>query len=222
MLTRNLLLKFSSLMLAGSLLAGVPAIIPAAQAASGHHDHGHLGNGLSSKHVDNTAAPQVSTSTTAAQTPAINSWAPARPAAGMGSIVFFNSFGGGTSLTVDLQQGTLEAVRDNKKDTHEFIVNSDNLYTVPEATNNGMGRLQLNLAPGSYNYTASVPDVGTVNGNFDITAGQIMGLSFYGGDAKTIIHNHSQSHGNNNEHTSTSVIFTKLLVAPQDLTAQAK
>jgi hypothetical protein len=140
----------------------------------------------------------------------------------MGSIVFLNSFGSGTSLTVDLQKGNLEAVRDDKKNTHEFIVSSDNLYTVPEATNSGMGRLQLNLAPGSYNYTASVPNVGTVNGSFDLTAGQVMGLSFYGGDAKTLVHNHSQSHGDNTQPTTTSVVFTKLLVAPQDLTAQAR
>jgi hypothetical protein len=49
-----------------------------------------------------------------------------------------------------------------------------------------------------------------------------MGLSFYGGDAKTLVHNHSQSHGDNTQPTTTSVVFTKLLVAPQDLTAQAR
>lgn len=232
MLTRNLLLKFSSLMLAGSMLAGMPAIIPAAQAATGggaksivatnKNDKDHTGNGLSSKNIINTAAPQVSGSTIASQTPAVNGWAPTRPAAGMGSIVFLNSFGSGTSLTIDLQQGSLEAVRDNKKDTHEFIVSSDGFYMVPVATDSGMGRLQLNLAPGSYNYTASVPNIGTVNGSFDVTAGQIMGLTFYGGDAKTIVHNHSQSHGDNATHSSTSVVFTKLLAAPQDVTAQAR
>jgi hypothetical protein len=219
---RNLLVKISSLMLAGSMLVGVPAIIPAAQAASGHHDHEHLGNGLSSKHTINIAAPQISGSAIASQTPAVTGWTPARPVAGMGSIVFLNSFGSGAPLTVDLQKGNLEAVREDRQNTHQFIVSSDNLYTVPEATNSGMGRLQLNLAPGSYNYTASVPNIGAVNGSFDLTPGQVVGLNFYGGDPKTIVHNHSQSHGDNTKPTTISTVFTKLLVAPQDLTAQAR
>ena len=196
MLKRNLLLKFSSLMLATSMLAGTPAIIHAAQGTTG-----------------GTAAPQ---------TAAINAWHPARPAAGMGSIVWLNSFGSGAPLTVDLQRGNLVSVRDNKRNTHEFIVDSQSLYTVPEAAKGVMGHLQLNLAPGTYNYTASVPNVGTVNGTIEVAAGQVMGLSFYGGGSKTVVHNHSQSHGDHTKHTSDSIVFTKLLEAQENMTAQAR
>jgi hypothetical protein len=194
MLKRNLLLKFSSVMLAASLLAGTPVIIHAQQATAGK---------------------------TMTQAAAAHAWYPARPAAGMGSIVWLNSFGSGAPLTIDLQRGNLVSTRDDHKNTHEFIVDSENLYTLPEATNSGMGHLQLNLAPGTYNYTASVPNVGTVNGTIEVTAGQVIGLSFYGGEPKTIVHNHSQSHGHNTDHTFSSTVFTKLLVAQEDMTAQA-
>ena len=196
MLKRNLLLKFSSLMLATSMLAGTPAIIYAAQGTTG--------------------------GTAASQTAAVNEWHPSRPATGMGSIVWLNSFGSGAPLTVDLQKGNLVSVREDKRNTHEFIVDSQSLYTVPEAANGAMGHLQLNLAPGTYNYTASVPNVGTVNGTIEVTAGQVMGLSFYGGGSKTVVHNHSQSHGDNTKHTSESIVFTQLLEAQEDMTAQAR
>jgi hypothetical protein len=195
MLKRNLLLKISSLMLATSMLLGAPAIIHAAQGTAG---------------------------SSAASQSVANEWRPARPAAGMGSIVWLDSFGSGAPLTLDLQRGNLVSTRDDHKNTHEFIVDSENVYTLPEATNDGMGHLQLNLAPGTYNYTASVPNVGTVNGTAEVKAGQVTGLTFYGGDPRTIVHNHSQSHGNNTKPTSESIVFTKLLVAQEDMTAQAR
>jgi hypothetical protein len=195
MLKRNLLIKFSSLMLATSMLAATPAIIHAAQGTGG--------------------------GTAATQSAAINAWRPTRPAAGMASLVLLNSFGSGAPLTIDLQRGNLVSVREDKKNTHQFIIDSENLYTLPEATNSGMGHLQLNLAPGTYNYTASVPNVGTMNGTIEVTPGQVIGLSFYGGGSRTVVHNHSQSHGDNTKPTSESVVFTKLLVAQEDMTAQA-
>ena len=196
MLKRNLLLKFSSLMLATSMLAGTPAIIHAAQGTTG--------------------------GAAASQTAAVNEWHPSRPATGMGSIVWTNFNGNGAQLYVDLQKGNLVAVREDKQNTHQFIVDSQSSYTVPTAANSIPGRMQINVVPGTYNYTASVPDVGTVNGTFEVKAGQVTDLSFYGGDPKTIVHNHSQSHGDSTKHTSESIVFTKLLVAQEDMTAQAR
>ena len=198
MLKRNLLLKCSAVMLAGLLLAGTPALMYAAQGAT-------------------------TGSATKAQTAVVaNEWHPGRPAAGMSSIVWTNFNGNGAQLNIDLERGNLVAVRENKQNTHQFIVDSQSSYIVPTAANSIPGRLQINLAPGSYNYTASAPDIGTVNGSFEVKAGQVIGLSFYGGEPKTIVHNHSQSHGDNTKHTSESIVFTKLLVAQEDLTAQAR
>ena len=196
MLKRNLLLKVSSLMLATSMLVGTPAIIHAAQGTAG--------------------------GSAASQTAAVSEWHPARPAAGMSSIVWTNFNGNGAQLNIDLERGNLVAVRENKQNTHQFIVDSQSAYTVPTAANSIPGRMQINVAPGTYNYTASAPDIGTVNGSFEVKAGQVIGLSFYGGEPKTIVHNHSQSHGDNTKHTSESIVFTKLLVAQGDLTAQAR
>src|SRR5262245_59967447 len=195
MLKRNLLLKFSSFVLAASMLVGAPAVIYAAQG--------------------NTSG------TAAAQTAAANAWHPARPATGMGSIVFVNYNGDGAQLSIDMQRGNLVDVKDDNQHTHQFIVDAQNSYTIATAANNLPGRMQVNLTPGTYNYTASVPNIGTLNGTIEVKAGQVTGLSFYGGDPKTIVHNHSQSH-NNSEHTSSSIVFTKLLVAQADLTAQAR
>lgn len=196
MFKKNLLLKFSSLMLAVLTLAGAPTIIYAAQGTTG-----------------GTAAPQAAP---------VNEWHPTRPAAGMGSIVWTNYNGNGGQLSVDLQRGNLESVREDRQDTHHFIVDWQNTYTVSPAMNNIPGRMQVNLAPGTYNYTASVPDIGTVNGTLELKAGQVEDLSFYGGEPKTIVHNHSQSHGHNTDHTFTTIVFTKLLEAEQDVTAQAR
>jgi hypothetical protein len=195
-LKRNLLLKFSSLMLATSMLAGTPAIIHAAQGAAG--------------------------GTAASQTAAINEWHPARPAAGMGSLVLTNYFGKGGQLTVDLERGHLVSVREDQKNTDEFIVDWQNHYTVSEETNGIPSRMQINLAPGTYRYTASVPDVGTVNRTIDVAAGQVIGLGFYGGSPTEVVHNHSQSHGDNTKHTDVSYDFKELLVAQEDMTAQAR
>lgn len=193
MVKRNLLLKFSPLILAGLMLAGGSAVIPVAQAA-------------------------------ASQTEAANAWAPARPAAGMGSIVWTNFNGYGGQLSIDLQGGSYQVDNIGQQHTHLFIVNSENLYTVPQATNGTPGRMQINLAPGTYNYTANVANVGSLNGTVEVKAGQVIGLSFYGGDPKTIVHNHSQSHGkdDNLDHTYSTIIFTKLLVAQTDLTSQIR
>jgi hypothetical protein len=133
-----------------------------------------------------------------------------------------NYFGKGGQLTVDLERGHRVSVREDQKNTDEFIVDWQNHYTVSEETNGIPSRMQINLAPGTYRYTASVPDVGTVNRTIDVAAGQVIGLGFYGGSPTEVVHNHSQSHGDNTKHTDVSYDFKELLVAQEDMTAQAR
>lgn len=87
------------------------------------------------------------------QAPVEDTWQPAAAAAGQGSLAWTNY--NGDELTVDLN-GTI--------------------YKVPPAANNVPGRLQINLAPGLYRYTASVPN-GSLNGEINLAAGQVVGLN---------------------------------------------
>jgi hypothetical protein len=87
-----------------------------------------------------------------AATPAPDVWQPTVAAPGQGSLAWTNFIG--DELTVDL---------------------NGQLYRVPPAANNLPGRLQINLEPGLYRYTASVP-YGSLNGEFSLAAGQVTGL----------------------------------------------
>lgn len=194
MLKRILLLKFSSVILAVSLLAGMPAMSHAQQPAGG----------------------QEMTQAVASE------WHPSQPAEGMGSTVWTNFNGNGGQLFVDLQKGNLEVVREHNRNTEQFIIESQSSYTVPTAANDMPGRLQIDVVPGTYNYTASVPDVGTVNGTFEVKAGQVIGLSFYGGEPQVVGHHHGHSDDDSVQHTAERTIFTKLLVAQEDMSAQAR
>lgn len=89
----------------------------------------------------------------AVETPAVDTWQPAAAAPGTGSIVWVNH-GGADELTVDVE---------------------GRLYKVPPKTGNIPGRLQIDLPPGAYRYTASVPN-GSLNGEFTVTAGQVLAL----------------------------------------------
>lgn len=83
----------------------------------------------------------------------VDSWKPAQAPAGQGSIAWTNYTG--EELTIDLN-GTL--------------------YKVPPAANNIAGHSQINVPAGLYRYTASVPN-GSVNGEVNLAAGQVMGLT---------------------------------------------
>jgi hypothetical protein len=86
--------------------------------------------------------------------PVVDTWQPAATTPGLGSVVWTNYYGN-NELTIDLE-GTL--------------------YKVPPQTNDVPGRLQLDLPPGLYRYTVSVPN-GSLNGQVNIIAGQVTGLS---------------------------------------------
>ncbi|MEM7347242.1 MAG: hypothetical protein AAF485_23635 [Chloroflexota bacterium] len=83
----------------------------------------------------------------------VDDWQPIAAAAGKGSLVWINHYQ--DTLTVDLQ-GTI--------------------YTVPAASSDIPGRLQVDLAPGSYRYTASVP-FGSLNHEVSLTDSEIVGLN---------------------------------------------
>lgn len=92
----------------------------------------------------------------AADTPPVDTWQPAVAAAGQGSIVWINYIG--DELTVDL---------------------NGELFKVAPSAGDISGRLQIDVAPGDYTYTASVPG-GSLNGPLNVAAGQVTGLSFTG------------------------------------------
>jgi hypothetical protein len=82
----------------------------------------------------------------------VDTWQPSVAAPGQGSIVWTNY--NGDELTIDL---------------------NGVIYKVAPAANNLPGRLQTEVAPGLYRYTASVPN-GSLNGEVTMVAGQITGL----------------------------------------------
>jgi hypothetical protein len=84
----------------------------------------------------------------------VDSWQPTSPSAGQGSLVWINH-GSRDELVVDL---------------------NGQIYRVPPKQNEIPGRLQLDLPPETYNYTASVP-YGAANGQIELVAGQIIGLN---------------------------------------------
>lgn len=90
----------------------------------------------------------------AAQETLVDTWQPAPAPAGSASIVWSN-YNGVDELTIDL---------------------NGQLYTAPIQQNGVPGRLQINVDPGFYRYTVSVPD-GAASGELNLSAGEITGLS---------------------------------------------
>ncbi|HMQ52187.1 MAG TPA: hypothetical protein PKE64_30030 [Anaerolineae bacterium] len=89
-------------------------------------------------------------------TPVVDTWQPEPAVAGQASLVWINYIG--DELTVDL---------------------NGQIYKVAPPSNEIPGRLQLDLPPGEYTYSASVP-AGSTNGRFSLAAGQVVGLTAVG------------------------------------------
>ncbi len=87
------------------------------------------------------------------EVPVVDTWQPTAPATGMGRIAWINYYGR-DELVVDL---------------------NGQLYKVPPQTNGIPGRLEIDVSPGFYRYTVSVPN-GSLNGEVMVVAGQITGL----------------------------------------------
>ncbi len=85
--------------------------------------------------------------------PVLDTWQPAAATPMMGSLVWVNHIG--DELTLDLN-GTL--------------------YKVLPKANELPGRLQIDVAPGDYRYTASVP-AGSLNGELTMISGEVIALN---------------------------------------------
>jgi hypothetical protein len=83
----------------------------------------------------------------------VDTWQPTVATPGVGSLVWINYVG--DELTVDL---------------------SGQLYKVAPPANGIPGRLQIEVAPGNYFYTVSVPG-GSFNGEIEVVAGGVAGLN---------------------------------------------
>lgn len=94
----------------------------------------------------------------AAEAPPADSWQPSAVMPGQGSIVWINH-SGDDELTVDL---------------------AGQLYKVPPQRNGIPGRLQVEVAPGTYSYTASVP-YGSLNGQVAVVPGEVTGVNIIPG-----------------------------------------
>jgi len=125
-----------------------------------------------------------------------DTWQPNRPPAGMGSVVFITHIGKGGGLTIDLEGTT---------------------YQVPDKANGVPGRLQINLAPGNYTFSAEALGLITSH-SVEVVAGQVTGISFSGTDPQLVVHNTSDVDGA----TTRSYRFTDLAVWFDNLTNQAR
>jgi hypothetical protein len=149
----------------------------------------------------------LGTAPVSANAAAIATWYPTRAKAGMGSIVWTN-YVGTDELTIDWG-GTY--------------------YKVAPETNNIPGRMQIDVAPGTYTYTASTP-FGALSRTVDIAAGHVIDLSFFAGDNPILqgkVHNLDNFLGRGKAHEDEPnpdahmQRFDKLLVSQEDVTTSA-
>jgi hypothetical protein len=115
----------------------------------------------------------------------------------MGSVVMINYFGSGEPLFVNL---------DGKR------------YEIPAQSGASANHAQIQLAPGTYSFSASVPGIGDVTRSVSVTAGSVTGLNFYGGSPKTLLV--SGDDGGNKP--GPAITFEELLFAQSDLTGEIR
>jgi hypothetical protein len=151
MFNKNLLLRVSSLLVVGLMIATTAGISYAAGPS-----------------VDSDNKKDADDHTPSAVMGMGNTAALALPSSGMGSIDLINYDGANETLTVDFAGVT---------------------YQIPGSPNGGSGvwnHAQIFLAPGTYNYTASVPGNDTVlNNTIEVVAGKVTSLGFYDNIAET-------------------------------------
>ncbi len=144
MFNKNLVLKVTSLLAVGLMLASAAGISYAAGPKESEN----------TKDRDNLVSSAVFGNG--------NMGALALPAAGMGSIELINYDGGSSQLTVDF----------NGID-----------YVLPPSAQGGSGvwnHVEFSLAPGTYNYTASVTGNETIlNNTITVWAGKVTSIGFY-------------------------------------------
>jgi hypothetical protein len=150
MLNKSLLLKVSSLLVIG-LMVAAPAF---AKTPKDSKPEGRLEDSTEQSAVYGTG----------------NTGALALPTSGMGSINLINYDGAGEQLMVD-------------------FAGID--YIVPASLQGGSGvwnHVEFNLAPGTYNWTASVMGNDTVvNGTITVQAGKVTSIGFYDNPADAFL-----------------------------------
>jgi hypothetical protein len=129
----------------------------------------------------------------AAQT---DTWQPNQPPAGMGSVVFITHIGQGGGLSVDI---------------------AGSIYQVPDKVNDIPGRVQINLAPGNYAFSASALGIATTH-SVEVMPGQVTAISFSGATPQLVVHNTSDE----DRATTRSYKYTDLAVVFEDLTNQVR
>ncbi len=194
MLNKNLVLKVSSLLAVGLMLASAAGI----SYAAGPRERDKSSDGDDSSAVIATG----------------NMGALTLPAAGMASVELINYDGGSSQLTVDF----------NGID-----------YVVPPSTQGGSGvwnHVEFSLAPGTYNYTASiVGNPSTINNTITVAAGKVTSIGFYDNpeitrgkdedeDAKEVKGARSETLAKDTERR-TNADLDDLLFGVSDVTAQA-
>src|SRR5262245_48658464 len=128
-----------------------------------------------------------------------DTWQPTLPAAGKGSVVWTNHFGQGWEFFLDLE---------------------GSLYKIPEKSNDIPGRLQLDLAPGTYTYTASVPGVGSATQIVEVKPGRVINLSFAG--RVEIKENNHRNDDDEEKFAVEPLTYDQVLVYQEDVTNQAR
>jgi len=98
------------------------------------------------------------------------------------------------------------------------IIQSNN--KISEKSNDIPGRLQLNLAPGAYTYTASVPGVGSASHTVEVVAGRVINLSFVG--RVEIKDDNHRSKDEAEDQPAELVTYNEVLVYQEDVTNQAR
>jgi hypothetical protein len=190
MFNKNLLLRVSSLLVIG-LMVAAPAF---AKSPKDSKSEGRLEDRSEQSAVWGTA----------------NTGALTLPAAGMGSIDLINYDGAGEQLTVDF----------NGID-----------YAIPASTDGGSGvwnHAEFSLAPGTYNWTASVMGNDTVvNGTIDVVAGKVTSIGFYDNLADTLSEKNSDDNpkglvAGQSATTRSEKDLDDLLFSVSDMTAQAQ
>jgi len=118
-------------------------------------------------------------------------------APGMASVVMINYFGSGEALFVEL---------------------GGKRYEIPAQSSASANHAQIQLAPGTYSFSASVPGIGDVTRSVDVTAGSVTGLNFYGGSPKTLL----ESGDDGGNRPGPAITFEELLFAQSDLTGEIR
>lgn len=134
-----------------------------------------------------------------------SAWPPALPPSGMAAIYLSNYNGNGDALDFDI--GNLTGT----------------FYQVAAASNSGPGQGEIFVAPGTYNFTASSANLTSVTKSVTVQAGEVLNLRFTSNNPETFrIQSIDKSTGKNETVGSYTRNQDLIMLAPQDITAQAK